>query len=94
LLLKKDEFLFAPQKFEYYNINGELRVIDLNKNSLAFTFCQVPIVYNISGSNKIHVFYSNGKKQEIKGTTINRELSGQIFARNPGIEKIIVEVEL
>jgi hypothetical protein len=94
LLLKKEEFLSVPQKFEYYNVNGDLRIIELHNNSLAFTFCQVPVIYNISGSNKVSVFYSDGKQQEIKGSTINRKLSSQIFERDPGIEKIFVEVDL
>lgn len=94
LLLGKEEFLTTPKKFEYYNIKGELKVIELQKDSLAFTFCQVPVVYYISGSSKIHVVNSDGKQHEIKGTTINRELSSKIFERKPGIDKIIVEIEL
>ena len=94
LLLKKEELLPAPQKFEYYNITGKLKSIDLQKDSLAFTFCQVPVVYNISGSNKIRMFYSDEGQQEIKGTVINRELSNKIFERNSSIEKIIVEINL
>jgi hypothetical protein len=94
LLLKKAEFLSAPQKFEYYNVSGELEVIELPKKSLAFTFCQVPVIYKISENNNINIFYSDGKQHEIKGSTINRELSSQIFERDPGIEKIFVEVDL
>ena len=94
LLLNREEFLPAPQKFEYYNIGNELKVIELQKNSLAFTFCQVPVIYSISGDNRIHIFYSDGKQTEIGGTTINREFSSLIFERNSGIEKIYVEVDL
>jgi hypothetical protein len=94
ILLKKEEFLSSPRKFEFYNIRGELKAIDLQKDSLAFTFCQVPVVYSISKQNKICIFHSNGKQQEIKGATIKRELSSQIFERNPDIKKITVEVVL
>ncbi len=94
LLLTREEFMSAPGKYEYYNVSGELKVIELQKDSLAFTICQVPVIYSISGSSRIHIFYSDGKQKEISGTTISRELSNMIFERNSGIEKIYVEVVL
>lgn len=94
LLLNREEFLPAPRRFEYYNIGDEPKIIELQKNSLAFTFCQIPLIYSISAGNRIHIIYSDGKQKEIAGTTINQELSSLIFERNSGIEKIIVEVDL
>ncbi|UCH13140.1 MAG: hypothetical protein JSV22_08470, partial [Bacteroidales bacterium] len=94
LLLNREEFLDSPGKFEYYNINGENKTIKLQKDSLAFTFCQIPVIYSISDGNRIHVFYSEGNQKDISGTTISRELSNKIFERTSGIEKILVEVSL
>jgi hypothetical protein len=93
LLLKKDEFLSTPEVFEYYNVRGESKTIELQKGQLAFTFCQVPVIYNISAGDRISIVYSNGEQMEISGSTISREISTTIFQRNSGIEKIIVEVD-
>jgi hypothetical protein len=93
LLLKKDEFLSAPEVFEYYNVRGEFKTIELQKGQLAFTFCQVPVIYNISAGDRISIVYSGGEQMEISGSTISPEISTTIFERNSGVEKIIVELD-
>jgi hypothetical protein len=94
LLLKKEEFLSAQGMFEYYNVRGELKKIVLQKGQLAFTMCQVPIIYNISAGDRISIVYTNEEQMEIGGSTLSRETSIMIFKRNSDIEKIIVEVEV
>ena len=41
-LLRKDEFLKEPMTFSYLNIDKELKEIEVDKNSLCFTYCQIP----------------------------------------------------
>ncbi len=94
LLLKKEEFLSAPGIFEYYNVRGELKKIVLQKGQLAFTFCQVPVIYNISAGDRTSIVYTSEEQMEISGSTISRETSITIFKRNSDIEKIIVEVDI
>ena len=94
LLLKKEEFLSAKGIFEYYNVRGELKKIVLQKGQLAFTFCQVPVIYNISAGDRISIVYTNEEQMEIGCSTISRETSIMIFKRNSDIEKIIVEVDI
>jgi hypothetical protein len=94
LLLKKEEFLSARGVFEYYNIKGELREVELQKGQLAFTFCQIPVIYKISAGDRISIVYTSGEQMEIGSSTIPREISMMIFKRNPTIEKILAEVDL
>ncbi|MBN2521200.1 MAG: hypothetical protein JXB17_11880 [Bacteroidales bacterium] len=92
VLLKKDEFVQNKKNFKYYNINDELKTIELDNNSLAFTFCQVPIIYKLADSYKIIIYNKNNKIEELESISINREISNKIFNRQSNIEKIIVEI--
>ncbi|MBA3960370.1 MAG: hypothetical protein H0X40_00515 [Chthoniobacterales bacterium] len=47
-LLRPSEFLRAPSEFSYFALDGQRRTIALPNDSLAFTFCQTPIVYRLA----------------------------------------------
>ncbi|MCA9947351.1 MAG: hypothetical protein KC449_27925, partial [Anaerolineales bacterium] len=44
-LLRPDEFLTAPDSFAYVDVTGQNQSLPLPAGSLAFTFCQTPILY-------------------------------------------------
>ena len=46
-LLKISEFLTESSTFSYVDVNQNICKFDLNQNQLAFTYCQVPIVYEL-----------------------------------------------
>jgi len=87
-LLKKDEFLQKKSQFNYFDVHNSQRKITLDKGALCFTFCQVPIVYTKSGKEHITITFKNGKKKEINGNIINKEISALIFNRSSAIELI------
>jgi hypothetical protein len=94
VLLKKEEFLLKPEVFGHYDVKGEFKKIKLQKDQLAFTICQVPVIYNISADERTSIIYANGEQMEISGCSLSQEISTMIFKRNSGIGKIIVEVDL
>ena len=53
VLLRKQEFTDAPTVFEYIDVQGQQQSIELPAGSLAYTFCQVPVVYINAGEKKI-----------------------------------------
>jgi hypothetical protein len=53
-LLKETEYLEAPANFEYFNVMGEKNSLPLTKDSLAFTYCQVPIVFSKNKRESLH----------------------------------------
>jgi hypothetical protein len=89
-LLNHDEILDGPASFEYCTLDGSWRKIYLNAGQLAFTFCQVPVVYTVSQEDQVLVRYSNGEVKQIPGNLLNRELSARMFQRTGEIE--IIEV--
>lgn len=89
-LLNRDEFLTKSQIFNYYDINNVSQTLILNTGMLAFTFCQVPIVYTISKEEKIIISKKDGSEQIINGFELDRVWSKSIFQREGTITKIVV----
>lgn len=87
-LLQQNEFLSEPQTFNYINVNGEAKQIELAANSLAFTYCQVPVVYTIGEQNSIAVTRTDGEIAEL-----DLAVSEAIFGRTGAIERIDVSVK-
>lgn len=89
-LLNPDELLVAKSRFEYYDLNGIKQEISLSKGSLAFTFCQVPVIYSKSEQDQIVVTDSKGSKTVHTGNTLQKELSYRIFNRTGDCQRIDV----
>ncbi len=92
-LLNEEEILEKKQVFEFYSINEESRKIILNENQLAFTFCQVPVIYSFSDKEEIAVSYENGSVENIKGNSLDRKLSSSIFNRSGEVKLIEVTIK-
>lgn len=86
-LLQQNEFLSAPQTFDYVNVNGEAKQIELAAGSLAFTYCQVPVVYTIAEENSISVVRVDGSISEL-----DLAVSEEVFGRSGSVERIDVKV--
>jgi hypothetical protein len=81
LLLRKAEFLREPQRFEVFDVRGEPAIVELPSNTLAFTYCQVPVVYHLSPVTRTIVVHEGPCIREVPGATLDREISSSIFRR-------------
>ena len=90
ILLKKSEFLVRSKIFKYYNIFNSKSEIKVKINQLAFTFNQVPIIYDINHQIKdeIRIEYLSGDLKSLRGSKINFEISKDIFNRKGTITSI------
>ena len=84
-ILRKDEFNLTESVFKYVDYNSKIKSINLSKNTLAFSICQVPVIYHLSKSEKIIIKFENGDSKKSRGNE-------KIFERNNEIEKIDVFV--
>jgi hypothetical protein len=91
-LLRKTEFLETSEEFQYISAQNQKESIDLEVNSLAFTFCQVPFVYHLSDENSITITKTNGEILEFKGLEINALISNEIFNRTAIIKLVSVSL--
>jgi hypothetical protein len=91
-LLNKNEFLTENQEVVFVNIEGKQKNISLVKNSLAFTYCQVPVVYKIGAANELKVMDKNGNVNSTSSLELDADHSEQIFNRTGEIVQIEIEI--
>ncbi len=89
-LLNLNELLNESSVFEYFDLKGEKQQFTLDVGQLAFTFCQIPILYSASSEDKISITLRNKNKILIKGHVINPAISASIFQRSGDI--VLIEV--
>ena len=93
-LLREDELTTSPSVFHYIDVFGTKREIELSPGSLAFTFCQVPVVYRAGVEYSIEVYYADGDWRDISDNSLDPESSQHIFDRNGQIERLVVNAEI
>ena len=87
-LLRKEEFLSKETSFEYLSLLRGAQSITIPSNSLAFTYCQVPIIYHISDKNHIEIIFKDGTSSKINALVIDLKTSEKIFKRTGDIVQI------
>ena len=91
-ILPESEFLKNDEVFEYYDLNQSLQKIELSEGSLAYTVCQVPIIYKKDGNATITMIFNDLSTESIEGNSLNKEYSDAIFNRSGNIKQIIVTI--
>jgi len=89
-LINPSEFLKSPGRFVYYDVEGHQQIMGLDKDTLAFTVCQVPVVVHRSGPVRIEVRNSDGSRKIINGPDLDAETSSTIFNRTGTIRSLDV----
>jgi hypothetical protein len=89
-LLTKQEFLTEDAQFNCLNVLGEQCSYKVEPNQLAFTYCQVPFIYQLADTASVTCFFTDGSSQQIDGLVLSAPLSGHLFKRDNQIKKIKV----
>ena len=89
-MLHKNEFVQDSVQTRFVLVDGSIKTLDIKKNSLAFTVCQVPVIYIISEINKIEVLYANGHTNMLNTLELTKEISNEIFQRKNTLSEIKV----
>ena len=80
-LFEREEFIETPFQFSYSDPGGQDRIIQVPENSLVFTCCQVPVVYTLASSPSVTVHFADGTEHVQEAAQLDRDLSGELFAR-------------
>ncbi|HEY4105793.1 MAG TPA: hypothetical protein VGM44_17960 [Polyangiaceae bacterium] len=94
LLLRKSEFLREPGVFESFDARGKPLRIELSPDTLAFTYCSVPIVYHLAGVPRVELTLRDGIRVEQSGRALTAEQSSEVFARSGAVVRIDVSTKL
>ena len=91
-ILHRNEFLNQDQEAIFIAIDGSRNTISLEKNSLAFTYCQVPVIYKIANNMELKVSYKNGNNDVANSLALDAILSQKIFNRTGEITQIEISI--
>jgi hypothetical protein len=89
-LLRKDEFLKDASTFKYTDVNKQEKSIELEKGSLCFTYCQIPVIYKLSEEQGLKVVFNENSNLEFNNLNLDVETSKKVFKRTADINQIIV----
>ncbi|WP_339917820.1 hypothetical protein [Yeosuana marina] len=92
-LLRKSEYLKDANSFDYTDVNKQKRVIQLEKDSLCFTYCQVPIIYKLSDKEELKVIYNNNQEVNLNHLKLDEETSKKMFERTGEIQQIVAFIK-
>jgi hypothetical protein len=93
ILLRRTEFLESAETFRYFDVHGGAATLALEPNTLAFTYCQVPVVYRVSEDPGISLHFADGSTRSIRGLTLDPETSAELFRRTGAIDRVEVSLQ-
>ncbi|MFT6731842.1 MAG: hypothetical protein ACJAS9_000015 [Polaribacter sp.] len=94
-LLKRREFISDQQKFRYLDVDNIWQTIDVPSSGLAFTWCQVPIIYQLNNqiSESLTINCDDGEQQTFTNLSLTENYSQDIFLRNGKIRQINLMIQ-
>jgi hypothetical protein len=90
-LLLDAEFLSESATFSSVDTDGKTRAFSLEPGSLAFTYCQIPIVYKRGDTRKITVERTDGADLQVDGNTLPASAAAEVFGRTGRIARVTVQ---
>ncbi len=89
-LLRARELTPEPRTFRFLDVRGEWQELTVPASGLAFTWCQVPIVYRRCGAGRpsLAITLENGVVQELPQLSLPAALSSELFRRSGHIRQI------
>ncbi|WP_394389582.1 hypothetical protein [Shewanella woodyi] len=89
-LLRAAEFTSQAGEFTYLDVNNQWQKIAVPSSSLSFTWCQVPIIYQLNDelAPQMSILWSDGREKTIPHTTLSSDLCYELFMRNGNIRQI------
>ncbi len=88
-LLRQEEFLDTGKTFRYVDVAGSERSIKVPPNALAFTYCQVPVLYHMGTDAHIAIARGGGSER-IDGLQLDSRDSASIFSRQGHVTRLDV----
>ncbi|MEM6819833.1 MAG: hypothetical protein AAF578_13705 [Pseudomonadota bacterium] len=89
-LLRRQEFRPEPDSYRYVDVAGNWQTLPLPADSLAFSWCQIPFIYELAEGEEpaITIYYSSGEQVTIQGLKLSPEETRNITARDGTVSNI------
>ncbi len=92
-LLNTSEFLKEPALFHYQDVLTGNQSLEISEGELAFTYCQVPFVYQLGDKNVTTVEYRNGNSITRNNLNIGVLEAAALFERTGEVTCIRMTIE-
>lgn len=91
-LLRKEAFVSQACTFEYIDVGQNRQQLPLEAGAIAFTYCQVPVIYSISDREEMHLLFHENQTKAIESLILDVETSRQVFERTGAVVQIMVQI--
>ncbi|MDX2370160.1 MAG: hypothetical protein QNK36_17430, partial [Colwellia sp.] len=93
-LLQSCEFIQKSKPFRYVDVDEQWQEIVVPAMGLAFTWCQVPIIYQLNddAESSLMVTYNDGKQQTYSQLGLPAKESSELFLRSGQIQKLTLTI--
>jgi len=94
-LLRSQEFVREPRQFRYLDVDGNWQELNMPAAALAFTWCQVPIVYELKDDvdESLTVLWNDGTTQSFSDLTLSPANSAELFRRSGQIRQLTLNLK-
>jgi len=93
-LLRECEFVADARPFRFLDVEGRWQELQVPARGLAFTWCQVPIVYHLVDRSQpsMTVTGEDGSTQTLTALSLPAELSAELFQRSGRIRRLSIDL--
>jgi hypothetical protein len=93
-LLRACEFSSRSCEFEYLDTDGDWKSVTVPANGLAFTWCQVPVIYMIGddGEAGVDILRRDGSVQNLHRLELTEQESAELVQRDGSIRQLTVTI--
>jgi hypothetical protein len=93
-LLRAREFSSETRRFRFLDIHGQWQELTVPASGLAFTWCQVPIVYRLrsEGRPALSITRQDGSIQTLSQLSLPASESSELFRRSGHIRQISLDI--
>ncbi|MFY0598920.1 MAG: hypothetical protein JXR03_04565 [Cyclobacteriaceae bacterium] len=92
-LLRAKEFLKKPGQFEYISVDQSKKTLEVGEGSLAFTYCQVPVIYQIAEKDYVELIDERGSTSTMDTLVLDFDSTQKLFRRTSEIACIHVFIK-
>jgi hypothetical protein len=89
-IFREAEYLKTASVFKFVDCDGKEQHLDVPAGSLAFTYCQVPVVYSQADKAIVELHLNDGSVKRFEELKLDASHSDEIFRRTGKVKQIEV----
>jgi hypothetical protein len=88
--LRRQEFVTERAEFAFFDVAGLRQQLRLKAGELAFTYCQVPVIFRRARKTSLAVVRADGSRRSVETPCLDAATSREIFERTGKVARIEV----